>query len=82
MNPTVSAVIAFAVGTGILYLLLHLDAKSWKRRYEPEDRRRDRIDTELDDLRRLEEWRAALERQQKNIRIGHKDRRNNGKESK
>jgi hypothetical protein len=81
MNPTISLVLAFGVGTFFLWLLLHLDAKSWKDRYEPEDKRRDRIDTELDDLRKLEEWRDALERMhdQKHIRIGHKKRKRDSK---
>jgi hypothetical protein len=82
MSPLASWVFIITVAGFALGLWLHFDAKAWKDKYEPNRKRRDRIDTELDDLRRLEEWRAALERQQKNIRIGHKDRRNNGKESK
>ncbi len=62
-----------ALSAGLLTVVLRLDARMWRAKYErDEHKRRDRIDTQLDDLHRLEQWRAALRRQHENsnIRIG------------
>jgi hypothetical protein len=77
MSPLASWIFIILVAGFALGAWLHFDAKAWKDRYEPDEKRRDRIDTELDDLRRLEEWRDALERMhdEKHIRIGHKKRK-------